>query len=310
MDLPTHFFFGLAIGFVFFGQEPELALLIGLGALLPDLDREYWYVKPTKPADESKEYADEQVHRARFHNVFMLPLAYLVSPYLSIGVFLHMLQDSFTTAKDRGVEWFYPLTRLVKRGLKDAAGANQPTVPREQVYFYQEDPKGLVNNADPDLRELGPDPVPWRRVYGFAQNSHLLDRGFLFGSLALVLVWLLRPLGTANFSALLAGFESNWVFVGYLGVIALYATGEADRRDVPAKLPWLKPIRWPLLGLGVILLVLWLGLYGSKILQNLGNIFSDPALVVSDVAAVILVTALTVLWQTNSDKRKGIPSVV
>ena len=47
----------------------------------------------------------------------MIVLAFLVSPYLSVGVFIHMLQDSFTTAKDRGVEWFYPVTRLVKRGL-------------------------------------------------------------------------------------------------------------------------------------------------------------------------------------------------
>ena len=154
MDLPTHLAFGIAVGFVFFGR-PEIALLIGLGALLPDLDREYWFI----PA---KTYLDEQYHRALLHNVFFMALAYLVSPFISLGIFLHALQDSFTTSKDRGCEWFYPLTRLVKRGRYDDSGTEQPLDPNENVYFYQEDPEGLIEHADPDLREPGPS--PWRRV--------------------------------------------------------------------------------------------------------------------------------------------------
>ncbi len=309
MDLPTHFAFGLAVGLVFFGK-PEAALLIGLGALIPDLDREYWYVRRTRFADEQKEYADEQVHRARFHNVFMLPLTYLASPFLAAGVFLHMLQDSFTTTKDRGVEWFYPLTRLVRRGLKDAEGKPVPTDPKEQVYLYQEDPKGLVNNADPDLREYGPDPVPWRRVYGFAQNSHLLDRGFLAASVGILLVWLIWPLNGSNVSALITGFASGWIVVGYLGVAVLYSAGEADRRDVPAKLPWLRPVRWPLLGLGAVLLVLWLWLYAMSIQQNLGALFSNPLLVASNVAVAILAAAAMILWEIRRDRKRGTPSVI
>lgn len=309
MDLPTHFTFGIAVGLVFFGK-PELALLVGLGALLPDLDREYWFVKPKRYADEQKEYADEQVHRARLHNVFMLPLTYVVSPFLAMGVFLHMLQDSFTTAKDRGVEWFYPLTRFVKRGLIDANGTLQPRDPEEKVYFYQEDPKGLVNNADPDLRELGPDPVPWRRVYGFAQNSHLLDRGFLLGSVAVLIVWLLRPLDATNASSLVGGFATDWIFVGYLGVVVLYVAGETNRRDVPARLPQLEPLRWPLLVAGIVMFVLWLGLYGTEILQNLRVVFLDPIYSVSGVIAVLLVISVYVFLQISSDRKKDSPTVV
>jgi LexA-binding, inner membrane-associated putative hydrolase len=309
LDLPTHFAFGLAVGLVFFGR-PEAAFLIGLGALLPDLDREYWFVRPKKFADEQKEYADEQVHRARFHNVFMFPLAYLVSPLLALGVFLHMLQDSFTTAKDRGVEWFYPLTRLIRRGLNDPAGNPTPRDPKEQVYFYQEDPKGLINGADPDLREVGPDPVPWRRVYGFAQNKHILDRGFLFGSAAVLIVWLLRPLGPSNLISLVAGLQSDWLFVGYIAVGVLYAAGETDRRDLPAKLPQLKPLAWPLLGGGVALLVLWMELFFAQILRNLGSIFSDPALLVSSAAAVVIAVLLTLAGQVWRDRKKGRPTVV
>ena len=125
-----------------------------------------------------KRYADEQIHRAGLHNVFIMGLAYIISPFFSLGIFLHMLQDSFTTVKDRDVEWFYPITRLVKRGLYDASGNKEPLDPKEKIYFYQEDSRGLVDKADSDLREYGCDPVPWRRVYGFAQNSQILDHAF------------------------------------------------------------------------------------------------------------------------------------
>jgi hypothetical protein len=63
-----------------------------------------------------------------------------------------MLHDSFTTVKDRGVEWFYPITRLVRRGLYDASGNKEQLDPKEKIYFYQEDSRGLVDKADPDLR--------------------------------------------------------------------------------------------------------------------------------------------------------------
>src|SRR5438270_6873207 len=152
--------FGLAVGFVFFGR-PDIAFLISLGALIPDLDSEYWFFP-------SKLYADEQIHRAGLHNVFIISITYLVSPFLSLGVFLHVLQDSFTTVKDRGVEWFYPFTRLAKRGRYDAQGNEEPLDPTENVYFYQEDPPGLVRFADADLQEEQDKPIPWRRVYGFA----------------------------------------------------------------------------------------------------------------------------------------------
>lgn len=129
MDLPTHFAFAVAVGLVFF-DKPEIALLIGLGALLPDLDREYWFIR-------KKTYADEQIHRAGLHNVFMMALTYVISPALSLGVFLHVLQDSFTTVKDRGVEWFYPLTRLVKRGTYDGEGNPQPQIQKNISIFIK-----------------------------------------------------------------------------------------------------------------------------------------------------------------------------
>jgi hypothetical protein len=223
LDLPTHAIFGFAVGLVFFGR-PEIALLVSLGALIPDLDREYWFIP-------MKAYLDEQYHRALFHNVFVIALAYLVSPFLSLGIFLHMLLDSFTTSKDRGCEWFYPFSRLVKRGRYDADGHPQHLDPNERIYFYQEDLHAMIEYPEPNL----PEPEsPWRRVYGPALNSSLLDRGFLCGAIAVILVWLLTP----DFSNLTL-FSNNLTkciphIAGYFSVGALFFAGELDRRDQEA----------------------------------------------------------------------------
>src|SRR2546427_13153587 len=96
--------------------------MISVGALLPDLDREYWFFRP-------RIYADEQIHRAGLHNVFVMAATYLVRPFLSLGVFLHVLQDSFTTFNDRGVECILAITRMVKRGMYDSQVVHQPNDP-------------------------------------------------------------------------------------------------------------------------------------------------------------------------------------
>ncbi len=272
-------------------------LLIGLATLVPDLDREYWYVR-------QKVYADEQYHRARFHNVFLLLIGYLVNPFFSLGIFLHMLQDSFTTAKDRGVEWFYPLTRLVKRGMYDASMGQATPDPKVRVYFYQEDVLGYANAADPDLRE-GNQPVPWRRVYGFAQNGHLLDRGFLFGSLAVIAIWLAYPLGFEHAHQMSEFLESTgaiW-YVGYAAVFVLFGAGETQRRDKLPKLPQLKPIQVPLFALGLALLVVWGILFRSEILANLENILANPIPLLAGIVAVPLVAFILVRYYTRGGRK-------
>jgi hypothetical protein len=306
MDLPTHYAFGLAIGLVFFGRV-DVALVVGLGALLPDLDREYWYLP-------EKKYAEEQRHRALFHNVVIIAASYLASPFLALGVFLHVLQDSFTTVKDRGVEWFYPFTRLVKRGVHKADGPAQPPVPGEQIYFYQEDPPELVKLADPDLQEAADRPVPWRRVYGFAQNSHLLDRGFLFGSFALVALWVLTVWGSKT--AWVFGFGWRAVVLAYAAVVALYASGETQSSQerareklgqaqapvVKSRLAFLRPIQVPLLLVG-------LGLFAISGILDLGGvaqyeaaIVPDPTASLAGVAVIIAVAVIVVKWQTRGGR--------
>jgi len=287
LDLSTHAAFAAAVGLVFFGK-PEIALLMVIGSFLPDLDREYWFVI------SKSTYADEQLHRARLHNVFMIVLTYLFSPYLSLGVFLHMLQDSFTTVKDRGVEWFYPITRLVKRGLYDSTGTQRPTDPKEHVYFYQEDPKGLVNKADPDLREYGCDPVPWRRVYGFAQNRQLLDRGFLYGSIVVILIWIFIP---SNHLSILASTNYSGLWAGFAGVFVLFFSGELDRKHKTPRF-----IRYTSFVSGLALLVIWIILSLNEIAKNLMTIFANPLSIFVGIIIISLAIILMIKVKTRSGR--------
>jgi hypothetical protein len=303
MDLPTHAVFGFAVGLVFFGH-PEIALLVSLGALIPDLDREYWFVKVSV-------YRDEQLHRALLHNVFVMGLFYLVSPFLALGIFLHMLLDSFTTSKDRGCEWFWPLSRLVKRGLYDYNMKPQPLDPKEHVYFYQEDPRATIEYPEPDL----PEPEsPWRRVYGPALNSNLLDRGFLCGAIGPTIVWLLTQYFSN--STLLLENLSKCVpqLAAYFSIITLFLGGELDRKDQEApfgktQLDPLKKVSFlkiPLVILGGFLAILWLILYRYQILANLELISSNWIPILAAGLMVTISSIAIVKWHT----RKGKPPAI
>lgn len=296
MDLPSHLSFGLAIALVFFGK-PEVALLVGLGTLVPDLDREYWYVR-------EQVYADEQYHRARFHNVFLIVAGYLISPFFALGIFLHAFQDSLTTAKDRGVEWFYPLTRLVKQGMYDQNMNEQKLSSESSVVFYQQDPLGYANAADVDLRE-GSKPVPWRRTYGFAQNSHLLDRGFMIGSIAVLAIWAVYPLGFVHletFSEFIKTSGPVWP-IGYAAIITLFIAGETQRRDKLPRLPQLKPVQVPLLIVGLVLLVIWGVLFLPEMTANFEAIFADPIPVITGIVILPIVAAMIIRYYTRGGKR-------
>jgi hypothetical protein len=44
LDLPTHFAFAFPIGLIFF-DKPEIAVLVAIGTIFPDLDGEYWFIR-------------------------------------------------------------------------------------------------------------------------------------------------------------------------------------------------------------------------------------------------------------------------
>lgn len=294
MILPTHFFFGLAVGFLFLGQ-PGLALLVAVGSVLPDLDREYWFMKPTK-------YRDEQLHRALFHNFFAIAVIFLVSPFVSLGMFLHVFLDSLTTVKDRGSEWLFPVTRLVKRGRKDADDRNEELDPREHVYFYQEDSKGMLENVGPDFREVGDKPVPWRRTYGPALNGQLLDKGFLLGSIAIILVWELT--NSMHLYSVLDFVVQNWsiCLIGLGSVFFLFIAGELDRNKprrfkIPTKI---RALKIPILAIAIILGIYSLLFFHVEILANLAA--NDWPSIIIGTITVTLVSIILVKWQIKRKK--------
>jgi LexA-binding, inner membrane-associated putative hydrolase len=190
LNLGTHIFFAGVVTAVFTGN-PYFTLLAGIGSFIPDLDREYLFVSP-------KAFRDEQFHRALFHNFLFLSGLFFVNVWLAVGAFLHSFIDSFTTEKDKGVEWLFPFSRLVKRGRytlivrsKDS-GCKLELVdqkPPDRVCFINEDSPEMTKLSDPDLKELRA--VPWRRTYGPAANGQLFDRWLALASFSLLILYAL-----------------------------------------------------------------------------------------------------------------------
>lgn len=292
MDLPTHFAFGFAAGLVF-TDNTQIAFLVAFGSLIPDLDREYWFIP-------RRIFSDDQLHRAAFHNVFMMALIYVVSPYVSLGIFLHILADSFTTVKDRGVEWFFPASRLAKRGRFNCTGEEQPIEKGRRVYYYQEDPPGLVKKADPDLQDQHEcNPLPWRRVYGFGVNGQILDRIFLAVSVGTVIIWYFAPGNLPHFFHYVQSPPLNYlgVSVGIAAVLCLFFSGEIARHAFkPSTQRRFRRAKYPFFAIGIFLLVVSIMLSAQEILANVSRLFSNPIPVILFAvmvpASVIMVVKL------------------
>jgi len=223
--------FGIAVGAVFFGK-PEIILLVGLGSAIPDLDREYGFF--------SKEsFTRRQVHRALCHNFLFLGMVYLVNPFLGLGAFLHTLLDALTTARDRGVEWLYPFTRLVSRAAYDYNGDRTELDPKHKIYLLQNELPVLTKETTKDLKP-GRQTLPWRRTYGPALSGGLLDQGIFLGSVAISLLLLLstavgfRNLIDLNLNQVNPSFDIPF-WIGVLGVGLSFVEGELGRKQLIKK---------------------------------------------------------------------------
>ncbi|MDA4128977.1 MAG: metal-dependent hydrolase [Thaumarchaeota archaeon] len=230
-NFPTHVMFGIVVGAVFFGK-PEIILLMGIGSAIPDLDREYGFL--------SKEsFTRRQVHRALAHNFLFLGVVYLINPYLGLGAFLHTFLDALTTARDRGVEWLYPFTRLVNRAAYDYNGNRIDLDPKHKIYLLQNELPVLTKKTTKDLKP-GDQTQPWRRTYGPALSGGLLDKGIFLGSVAITLLLILfSALGLQQFIDL-TGRPFSLPFalpfaIGSVGVVINFVEGEIDRKQLTKK---------------------------------------------------------------------------
>ena len=228
MNLSTHIMFGILVGALLFGR-PEIALMVGVGSVINDLDREYGFF--------SKEaFRRRQIHRALFHNFLFIGVVYLINPFFGIGAFLHSFLDSFTTTRDRGVEWLYPFSRIVTKAVYDSDGTKLPIDSKHKIYFLSNDFPGLTRRTTKDIKP-GEIPVPNRRTYGPALSGKYLDRCIFFGSIAIVLLMILfSVLGLRQFIDFTTRNETLSVIVplliGSIGVFLNFFVGELDRKKL------------------------------------------------------------------------------
>ena len=292
MNFTTHVMFGVLLAAVFFG-EPRIILLVGIGSAIPDLDREYGFL--------SKEsFRNLQVHRALLHNFLFLGLLYLINPFLALGAFLHTFLDALTTARDRGVEWLYPFSRLVKRAVYDDDGNRLQLDPKQKIYFLQNEIHILTKKTTKDLKPSGP-LLPWRRTYGPALSGRVLDQGIFVGSAALGLMLLLfSALGIYKFIDLTIrpidlSFDLPFV-IGAFGIILNFIGGEIDRKQLAKHFkpdPIYKALFY--LSIGVMIFAVVLG--GIMNPQDVVLTVTKIPYIAAGVAIVLLVTFVTLKFR-------------
>jgi hypothetical protein len=233
--------FGALIGALFFGRW-DISLLVAIGSVLPDMDREYGFF--------SKDYfRDHQLHRALYHNFVFMGIVFLINPYLALGAFCHTLLDAINTAKDRGVEWLYPFSRLVKKARYDHDGKKIAPDIKTKIYMYQNDPVELTRKTAEDMKDYTL--RPWRRIYGPFYSGGILDTGIFVGSTVLILfLALLSVLGVRAFidfyhPQLSFNFTVP-LFIAVLGISLVLGVGEIKRHIEAKKASRAPPMLWKL----------------------------------------------------------------
>jgi hypothetical protein len=206
------------------------------------MDREYGFF--------SKDYfRDHQLHRALYHNFVFIGIVSLINPYLAIGAFCHTLLDAINTAKDRGVEWLYPFSRLVKKARYDHEGKKIAPDIKTKIYMYQNDPVELTRKTAEDMKDYTL--RPWRRIYGPFYSGGILDIGIFIGSTVLVLfLALLSLLGVKTFIDFYhPQLSLNFVIpllIGVLGISLVLGVGEIKRHIEAKKASRTPPMLWKL----------------------------------------------------------------
>jgi hypothetical protein len=206
------------------------------------MDREYGFF--------SKDYfRDHQLHRALYHNFVFIGIVFLINPYLALGAFCHTLLDGINTAKDRGVEWLYPFSRLVKKARYDHEGKKIVPDIKTKIYMYQNDPVELTRKTAEDMKDFTL--RPWRRIYGPFYSGGILDIGIFVGSTVLILfLSLLSVFGVRTFIDFYhPQLSFNFIvplLIGVLGISLVLGVGEIKRHIEAKKASRTPPILWKL----------------------------------------------------------------
>jgi hypothetical protein len=269
------------------------------------MDREYGFF--------SKDYFREhQLHRALYHNFLFIGIISLINPYLALGAFCHTLLDGINTAKDRGVEWLYPFSRLVKKARFDHAGKKIAFDIKTKLYMYQNDPVELTRKTAEDMKDFTL--RPWRRIYGPFYSGGILDIGIFVGSTVLILfLTLLSVFGIRTFINFYQP-QLNFNFVGplaisVLGISLVLGIGETKRHIEAKRTSRSPPILWKIsFFFSLSLIVFGAGLAGY-LNPSLYNTFADNLPYLAAGILLVLLTAFIVLkiysGRSLSSMRKG-----
>jgi len=283
MNLPTHIMFGALIGALFFGRL-DIILLVAIGSVLPDIDREYGFF--------SKDYFREhQLHRALCHNFVFIGIVFLISPFLAIGAFCHTLLDGLNTAKDRGVEWLYPFSRLVKKSRYDHAVKKIEFDSKTKVYMYQNDPVELTRKTSEDMKDYTL--RPWRRIYGPFYSGGILDVGIFVGSTTLVLF--LALLSVLRVRSFIVFYQLHFsfivpLFVSVLGVSLVLGIGEIKRHIEAKRASRPPPMLYKLsffVSLSLISFGIGVGAYLNPISYN--TVLSNLTYLLAGILIIVLI---------------------
>jgi hypothetical protein len=275
-----------AVGITFF-HNVGIAFIITIGAMIPDLDREYFFV--------AKDFiARHQLHRCLFHNIFFIGVLYFINPFLALGALSHSLLDSFTSATDRGVELLYPITRIVK-GYKYSIDGNEVDTSKRTVWWV-EDPWTLLKvTTDRDLQE--PTQQPWRRSYGPFRNSRIVDWGIFFASIGFLIIMFFGA-GASFFSV---ADLKPLVALSFAGIAIFYIVGELYRKRLyKLKLQQKEPesVNWFVLSVLIAGLVVfafggWLGMFQP----SLPNLTFWMYALISMIVGFILSYLMLKVWK-------------
>ncbi|MGD0995888.1 MAG: metal-dependent hydrolase [Candidatus Bathyarchaeia archaeon] len=286
MNLTTHMILAFAVGITFF-HNVGIAFIITIGAMIPDLDREYFFV--------AKDFiARHQLHRCLFHNIFFIGVLYFINPFLALGALSHSLLDSFTSATDRGVELLYPITRIVK-GYKYSIDGNEVDTSKRTVWWV-EDPWTLLKvTTDRDLQE--PTQQPWRRSYGPFRNSRIVDWGIFFASIGFLIIMFFGA-GASFFSV---ADLKPLVALSFAGIAIFYIVGELYRKRLyKLKLQQKEPesVNWFVLSVLIAGLVVfafggWLGMFQP----SLPNLTFWMYALISMIVGFILSYLMLKVWK-------------
>jgi hypothetical protein len=290
MNLPTHIMFGALIGALFFGRW-DIILLVAIGSVIPDMDREYGFF--------SKDYFREhQLHRALCHNFVFIGIVFLINPYLALGAFCHTLLDGINTAKDRGVEWLYPFSRLVKKAKYDQVGKKIAFDIKTKLYMYQNDPVELTRKTAEDMKDFTL--RPWRRIYGPFYSGGIFDIGLFVGSTALItFLTLLSVYGVRTFIDFYPSqFSFNFIgplSIGALGISLVLGIGEIKRHKEAKKASRSPPMLYKLsFFFSISLIVSGVGL-GAYLNQSPNLTFTSNLPYLAAGTLIVFLVAVVVL---------------